>query len=67
MRITQGDHIIDRRTGERLRFSCWKSSGCYAPGIVAVCLVPGQSGRGRVRQVPIDRVRKVKRWRATRC
>lgn len=62
MRLDQGDHVIDRRTGERLSFSCWKRSGCYSPGIVAVCLVPGMGGLGRVRQVPLDAIRKVKRW-----
>lgn len=63
MTLTPGDHIIDRRTGARLRFSCWKRSGCYAPGIVAVCLVPGMGGLKRVRQVPLDAIRKAKQWR----
>ena len=67
MPLTPGDHVIDRRTGERMRFSCWKRCGCYALGIAAMCLVPGLSGRGRVRQVPIDRVRKVKQKRVAGC
>lgn len=59
MRLTPGDHVTDRRTGAKLRFSCTRRHNWL--GIVAVCIVPGATGtRGRIKQVPIDRLRKAK-------
>lgn len=59
MTLTPGDWIIDRRSGQRLRFSCYRKHNWL--GTVAVCLVPGMGGLGRVRQVPLDAIRKAKR------
>jgi hypothetical protein len=56
--LTTGDHVIDRRTGERLRFSRWRNHPYH--GVVACCIKPGERGLTRVRQVPLDKIRKVK-------
>ena len=61
MALTPGDHVIDRRTGERLSFSCWQRANWLPGGIAASCLAFQGKGVKRVRKVPKDKLRKVKR------
>lgn len=63
--LTLGDQVIDRRTGERLRFSKLMQHNWL--GTVATCIRPGATGTaGRIRLVPLDALYKPKRKRP-RC
>lgn len=54
MRLSAGDFVKDKRTGELLRFSKLKAG---VDSLMAVCIKPGTAngaGFSRVRQVPLE-------------
>lgn len=60
MHLTPLDQVIDRRTGERLRFS--KLTKHNWLGTVATCIRPGAKGTvGRIKIVPLASIHKPKR------